>query len=92
MPADRSPETARQQSSWKLRARWLWDGRQPVGEDAVLEIIDGQIAGFAPAGESAAMNLGNVAILPGLINAHTHLEFSDLTHPLRTSLPFTRWA
>lgn len=92
VPADCSPETARQQSSWKLRARWLWDGCQPAGEDVVLEIIDGQIAGLASAGASAAMNLGNVAILPGLINAHTHLEFSDLPHPLRTSLPFTRWA
>ena len=30
-------------------------------------------------------------LLPGLINCHTHLEFSDLAQPLEPSLPFTSW-
>ena len=37
-------------------------------------------------------DLGNVAILPGLVNAHTHLEFSNLTKPLgKPGIGFTDW-
>ncbi len=37
-------------------------------------------------------DLGNVAILPGLVNAHTHLEFSGLTKPLgEPGIGFVDW-
>jgi cytosine/adenosine deaminase-related metal-dependent hydrolase len=38
-------------------------------------------------------DLGNVAILPGLVNAHCHLEFSDLDRPLgEPGIHFVDWA
>ena len=37
-------------------------------------------------------DLGPVALVPGLVNAHTHLEFSDLDQPLgHPGIPFTDW-
>jgi aminodeoxyfutalosine deaminase len=40
----------------------------------------------------AARDLGDVAILPGLINPHTHLEFSNLQQPLGTpGMAFADW-
>jgi cytosine/adenosine deaminase-related metal-dependent hydrolase len=38
------------------------------------------------------IDLGNGAIIPGLVNAHTHLEFSDLESPLgQPGINFTDW-
>ncbi len=47
-----------------------------------MVVIDrGRIAGVGPrAGRAVDVNLGNVAIVPGFVNAHTHLELSPLEH------------
>ena len=66
-----------------LRARYLFPVESPVIADGVITIEQGRITAV---GENTSgrppKDLGNVAILPGLVNAHTHLEFSDLAHPL----------
>ena len=40
---------------------------------------------------SHAIDLGDVIILPGLINAHTHLEFSDYKKPIDPSGGLVSW-
>jgi aminodeoxyfutalosine deaminase len=37
------------------------------------------------------INLPHSTLLPGFINCHTHLEFSDLSHPLAASGSFPDW-
>ncbi len=74
-----------------LRARYLFPVAGPPLRDAAITIVGERIVavgGGAPV--VGTRDLGNVAILPGLVNAHTHLEFSDLAEPLGTpgeSLP-----
>jgi aminodeoxyfutalosine deaminase len=76
-----------------FRAPWIFPVDSPPLKDGVVRAVDGRIAsvGKYTAGE-AVTDLGNVALLPGLINAHTHLEFSLLDAPLdRRGMPFADW-
>jgi cytosine/adenosine deaminase-related metal-dependent hydrolase len=60
-----------------IAARWILPIDQPPIAGGWIEIEAGHIvqvhAGAPPAG---AHDLGDVAVLPGLVNAHTHLELS----------------
>jgi aminodeoxyfutalosine deaminase len=63
------------------RASWLLPIVAPPVRDGWVEIRSGRIVavgeGTRPAG-SPEVGLGRVAVLPGLVNAHTHLELSWL--------------
>ncbi len=62
-----------------LRARYVFPGEGPPIPDGVVAVDDGRIAWVGSARErSADLDLGNVAIIPGLVNAHTHLELSRM--------------
>ena len=76
----------------RLKARWVFPvDRQPI-ENGVVEIANGLISEVRPAKtHEIAEDLGDVAILPGLVNAHAHLEFSLVEKPFEPPLPFTSW-
>ncbi len=66
-----------------LRARIVYPVDQPPIEGGVVTIEGDRIVSVGPhRAESNTTDLGDVALLPGLVNAHTHLEFSDLRQPL----------
>ena len=54
----------------------------PLRDAAVMFAGDRIIAVGKPLRDSAVEDLGPVAIVPGLVNAHAHLEFSDLAEPI----------
>jgi cytosine/adenosine deaminase-related metal-dependent hydrolase len=67
----------------------------PPLEDAWLRLERGRIAavgrGRPPGPAAATRDLGDAIVLPGLVNAHTHLEFSDARAPLDASGGLPGW-
>ena len=68
--------------NFSLRARWVVpvDGTPISG--GVVTVADGLIADVGSRADGPVDDLGDVVLLPGLVNAHTHLEFSELDQPL----------
>jgi len=78
----------------RLTARWIFPVASDPIENGLLEIADGKVESVEPlSGRSCpdALNLENSAILPALVNAHAHLEFSDLAEPIQPPTPFPEW-
>ncbi|MHC5538916.1 amidohydrolase family protein, partial [Singulisphaera rosea] len=66
-------------NSLTLAARYLFPVEGPPIADGCLTIEGGRIAWFGPSTDRRAdLDLGNVAVTPGFINTHTHLELSAL--------------
>jgi cytosine/adenosine deaminase-related metal-dependent hydrolase len=75
-----------------LQARWIYPvASEPIAHGAIEIAADGRIAAVHRRAPRGAEDLGDVAIVPGFVNAHTHLEFSDLPTPLSPARPFSAW-
>ncbi len=76
----------------RITAKWIWtEPDQPPLENATLIMSDGLLVDIHKGVDATAQNLGPVAIIPGLINAHTHLEFSGQHEPTAPMRPFANW-
>ena len=78
---------------FSLRARWVFPVAGPPLRDAAVTICQGRvIAVGSPPRDVPIEDLGHTAIVPGLVNAHTHLEFSDLAGPIgRPGMGLVEW-
>ncbi len=73
-----------------VAGRPIADGRVAVEGKRIVAVGEGQARERLAGGEY--IDLGNVAILPGFVNAHAHLDFSDLRAPLgRRGMPLPDW-
>ncbi len=86
-----------------IYAKWILPVEGEPIEDGVIEIVDDLIHCVRPQRErefrsdkDAVSNefnsYANTLVIPGLVNAHTHLEFSDLKFPIGAKgIPFPDW-
>jgi 5-methylthioadenosine/S-adenosylhomocysteine deaminase len=81
-----------------LRARWVLPVTSPPIEDGAVVVENDRITyvgayGRAPmhARTGRCVDLADQSLLPGLVNAHGHLEHSALKGLTTSRLPFTEW-
>jgi cytosine/adenosine deaminase-related metal-dependent hydrolase len=75
-----------------LTARWLFPVAGPPLERGLVTVDGERIAALEPHGARRAdVDLGDAAILPGLVNAHTHLDLTGLRGLVPPTEDFTAW-
>ncbi len=75
-----------------MTARWIFPVDRPPLERGIVSVAGAQIVAIERAGtRTPDVDLGNVAILPGLVNAHTHLDLSGFRQPVAVAGDFTDW-
>jgi len=82
-------------SPWTVRARWLLPIDRPPVSNGVLRVDNGRIVSVesAPAAR-VDLDLGDAVILPGLVNAHMHLDLGglrSLPYQLKPPADFLAW-
>jgi aminodeoxyfutalosine deaminase len=81
---------SQQRISQSYRVAWFVNGTLSM-DDVTVRFADGRLLEVTSKHHDDAVDLGRVAMIPGLVNAHTHLEFSLLSEPISTSGRFTDW-
>ena len=81
----------------RYHAAWILPVSQPPIRDGWLAVDRGRVVALGSAGRRALadgareVDLGDVAIMPGLVNAHTHLELSYLRDEVPPASEFVTW-
>lgn len=79
-----------QAQSVTYRARWVWT-EEGWREGGRVTVAGDRIAAVGADRQSREVDLGDQVLLPGLVNAHSHLEFSSLLQPLPFDRTFASW-
>jgi cytosine/adenosine deaminase-related metal-dependent hydrolase len=74
-----------------LRAKYVLPVNAPPIENGVVEVVGNRIAAVGRFAGIADRDLGEVVLLPGLINAHCHLDYTDMCGQLPWRGEFMDW-
>ena len=80
-----------------LRARFILPIAAPPIENGAVVIVGNKIrslgawADLRPRANEKILDLGEVILLPGLVNAHCHLDYTDMAGQLPPPKKFTDW-
>jgi aminodeoxyfutalosine deaminase len=78
--------------TWTLTARWVFPVAGPPLERGLVTVAGERIAAVEPRGaRKPDLDLGDAAVLPGLVNAHTHLDLTGMRGLAPPSPDFTGW-
>jgi cytosine/adenosine deaminase-related metal-dependent hydrolase len=78
--------------TWTLTTRWVFPVSAPPLEGGLVTVAGERIAAVEPRGARRAdVDLGDGAVLPGLVNAHTHLDLTGMRGLALPSPDFTGW-
>jgi aminodeoxyfutalosine deaminase len=78
----------------RYRAGWVVPISSPPIRDAWFAVDHGRVVAVgrgAPERAASDVDLGRVAVMPGLVNAHTHLELSHLRSRIPPASDFVMW-
>ncbi len=64
--------------SLRIAARWIYPVTSVPIESGSIVVEGNRIAEISKSSSGADLDLGNFAIIPGLVNAHTHLDLSHV--------------
>ena len=67
----------------------LMRGAVRIDHNHITEV--GLAKDLVPAGDEEVLDLGEAVLLPGLINAHCHLDYSTLRNAIKRPSGFTEW-
>lgn len=74
-----------------MDAAWLVvPGAEPQ-QNVRLRFSEGRLVDWSPIPAAEHDQVPPLAVIPPLVNAHTHLEFSTLTKPITPPVPFPDW-